>query len=264
MGPVDKSGHYRYLRAMKKKILYAGDTSLATAASYLAGGLTYKGLEFDYLARDQPLRPVLSGPKYGLYIISDYPVNNWRDEDFACVVTAVDAGAGLLMIGGWESFHGLAGEYNQSPLAEVMPVEMLGNDDRVNSSQPWIIEKRREHPILEGLPFDENPSYVGGFNRLKTKERGLEILSLRRLSIIASSDNRFKCELLESEPLLVVGSYGAGRTAAFASDVAPHWVGGFVDWGERRITARASGSEEVEVGCDYATFFLQLVEWTMG
>jgi hypothetical protein len=249
---------------MKKKILYGGDTSLSTAASYLAGVLTYKGLEFDYLASDQPIRPALSGSKYGLYIISDYPVNNWREEDFVLVIEAVKAGAGLLMIGGWESYRGLAGEYNDSPLAEVLPVEMLGEDDRVNSSQPWIIEKREGHPIVDGLPFDESPSYVGGFNRLKKKVGAAEVLSLRRLSISTTPEREFRFEPRESEPLLVVSSYGAGRTAAFASDVAPHWVGGFVDWGNRRISTQAEGSEEVEVGSDYAAFFLRLVEWTMG
>jgi len=246
---------------MKKKILYGGDTSLSTAASYLAGVLTFKGLEFDYLASDQPIKSALSGSKYGLYIISDYPVNNWQEEDFALVVEAVRGGSGLLMIGGWESYHGLAGEYNDSPLADVLPVEMCDEDDRVNSSQPWLIEKRIGHFIVDGLPFDESPSYVGGFNRLKPKERATEILSLRRLSISTSARHHFELETGESVPLLVVGTYGAGRTAAFASDVAPHWVGGFVDWGDGRVIARAAGSDEVEVGSDYAAFFLRLVEW---
>jgi uncharacterized membrane protein len=249
---------------MKNRILYAGDTSLSTAASYLAGVLTHRELEFDYLASDQPIGSVLSDSKYGLYIISDYPVNNWKDEDFELVIKAVRDGSGLLMIGGWESFHGLAGEYHDSPLREVLPVEMLAEDDRVNSSQPWIIEKNENHPIVNGLPFEEAPSYVGGFNRLRTKEISSELLTLRELKILSSHEGSLRMELRTSVPLLVVGTSGAGRTAAFASDVAPHWVGGFVDWGESRITAQAEGAEEVEVGSDYATFFSRLVEWTRG
>ena len=249
---------------MDKKILYAGDTSLSTAASYLAGILAYGGLEFDYRASDQPLRPAVSDSNYGLYIISDYPVNNWTEADFRSVADAVYNGAGLLMIGGWESFHGLAGEYNGSPLADVLPVEMLSEDDRVNSSQPWIIEKKIPHPIVDGLPFEESPSYVGGFNRVVSKDQTDEVLSLRRLSISTSSEHQIEFRAWETEPLLVTGLCGAGRTAAFTSDVAPHWVGGFVDWGEERVTARADGAEEVEVGGDYVTFFLQLVRWTLG
>jgi hypothetical protein len=60
---------------------------------------------------------------------------------------------------------------------------------------------------------------------------------------------------------LIVGRYGAGRTAALATDVAPHWVGGFVDWGDRRI-AQAVGGGMIEVGNWYARFFHNLVAWT--
>ena len=83
-------------------------------------------------------------------------------------------------------------------------------------------------------------------------------------SISSTSEEGFIFDSGESAPLLVVGEYGAGSVAAFASDVAPHWVGGFVDWGEQRISAQAEGSDEVEVGSDYARFFSRLVEWTMG
>ena len=129
---------------MNNRILYAGDTSLSTAASYLAGVLTYRGLDFDYLASDQPIGPALSNSKYGLYIISDYPVNNWRKEDFASVKESVRQGSGLLMIGGWESFHGLGGEYNETPLEEVFSLgearsrlAQFQKDGRILGQLPW-------------------------------------------------------------------------------------------------------------------------------
>jgi uncharacterized membrane protein len=35
----------------------------------------------------------------------------------------------------------------------------------------------------------------------------------------------------ETDPLLTVGTHGAGRSAAFASDCAPHWCPpAFMDW----------------------------------
>jgi len=74
--------------------------------------------------------------------------------------------------------------------------------------------------------------------------------------------NRFKFEPLDRHPLLVVGQYGKGRTAAFATDLAPHWVGGLVDWGEgARITAEAPDSWRVEVGDYYAKFVRNLISW---
>jgi hypothetical protein len=38
-------------------------------------------------------------------------------------------------------------------------------------------------------------------------------------------------------------------------DVAPHWVGGLVDWGRKRISAQSKEATAVEVGEYYATLF---------
>jgi uncharacterized membrane protein len=62
-------------------------------------------------------------------------------------------------------------------------------------------------------------------------------------------------------PLLVVGRHGRGRTAALATDVAPHWVGGFVDWGDARMIQKVGG-ELFEVGNWYSRFFGNLLQWT--
>jgi len=43
--------------------------------------------------------------------------------------------------------------------------------------------------------------------------------------------------------------------------VASHWVGGFVDWGDRRITQDVAGGL-VEIGNWYARFFRNLLVWT--
>ena len=49
----------------------------------------------------------------------------------------------------------------------------------------------------------------------------------------------------------MVGRHGYGRTAALATDVAPHWVGGLVDWGDQRITQKVT-EDSIEVGNWYA------------
>ena len=59
-------------------------------------------------------------------------------------------------------------------------------------------------------------------------------------------------------PLLAFGAFGKGKTAALTTDLAPHWVGGWVDWGTERLTAQAPGGNEVEVGQFYAQFISQL------
>ena len=60
---------------------------------------------------------------------------------------------------------------------------------------------------------------------------------------------------------MVVGQHGKGRTAALATDVAPHWVGGLVDWGDRRVVQDVAGGF-IDVGNWYAQFFRNLLVWT--
>ena len=241
-----------------KKILYAGDTTLDSAAAYLAGILTHYGLGFDYLPSDQPITSAGSLADYGLYIISDYPVNNWRKDDFAVVIKSVENGAGLLMLGGWESYHGLAGEYHDSPLRDVLPVIMQDTDDRVQSATPYVIQPVGKHPITDGLPFD-HPPIVGGFNRITPKPDTVMVMQMFPVDIFAGGDGKLSFTTGEAAPLLVTGKFGQGKTAALTTDVAPHWVGTFVDWGLPRITARADGASQVEIGAYYAEFFARLV-----
>jgi hypothetical protein len=251
------------------RILYAGDTSLDTAASYLAGVLTHAGLPFDYVPSDQPAGGLLAAGPHALYIVSDYPVNRWRAGELATLRQRVSDGAGLLMIGGWESFHGAAGEYVDTPLAEVLPVEMARGDDRVNCPQPCMVElaapadETAAHPILAGLPWDRPPG-IGGFNRVVAKASATMLLVARPFAVQAGREGWYDFVPGAPAPLLVVGAFGRGRVAAFTSDVAPHWVGGLVDWGDSRVTARAPGAEAIEVGNWYAAFFAQLVRWTNG
>ncbi|MBT8336784.1 MAG: hypothetical protein KJO11_09285 [Gemmatimonadetes bacterium] len=138
------------------------------------------------------------------------------------------------------------------------------------------MERRTDHPILAGLPFARPPS-IGGYNRVRAKHGAKVLLSARCFAVEVrrrdessglggddASDLDYTFTPGERDPLLVVGHFGRGRVAAFTSDVAPHWVGGLVDWGPERVRAQAPGADEIEVGSHYAEFFTRLVRWTMG
>jgi hypothetical protein len=245
---------------MKTRILYAGDTHLHGAAAYLAGVLTHAGLPFDYVSSDAPLRPSLEKAEPRLYIISDYPVKNLTDADFQRIVGDVERGGGLLMIGGWESYVGLGGDYHKTVLAEMLPLRMGESDDRVNSFSPCVIRAESEHPIVKELPFNSTPAAINGYNRLQLHQDAELILSLIRYSASWEGTN---CTFKEQsvDPLLAVCSVGAGRVASYAGDVAPHWAGGFVDWGDRRHTLQAKDAGEVEVGNWYMQFFGNIINW---
>lgn len=126
----------------------------------------------------------------------------------------VRRGGGLVMVGGYMSFSGIDGRarFGMSPLADVLPVEMLDHDDRVEVPEgltATVVEP--DHPVLGGTPA-EWPILLG-YNRLIAKPDA---------NVVVSHG---------ADPLLVTGSSGAGRTVAFAPDFAPHWAPPeFVAW----------------------------------
>jgi len=246
-----------------KKILYLGDDALDRAAIYLAGILEWAGLPYDHIDSTESLDDSMP-LDYSLYIFSDYPRERISDAQLAKIVDAVQLGSGLLMLGGWESFHGQLGQYQHSPLVELLPVMMLDEDDRINFPQSALVRPVAEHSILAGLPW-ENPPAIGGLNCFIPKEGTELLLVADQLDIECQQNDEemtaYNFDVGAVHPLLVTGTHGKGRVVAFACDVAPHWVGGFVDWGRERISQQV-GDGEIEVGKDYATFFKQLVLWT--
>lgn len=242
---------------MTSPILYCGDTSLDGAASYLAGLMSARGWEFEYVPSD---RPLAAGQVAGrrLVILSDYPAANLSANGQQQLIDEVAAGCGLLMIGGWESFHGVGGDWDQTPIASVLPVEMQPTDDRLNCDHPVLVRHVAGDSPVSGLPWAERPPVIGGFNRFQPRDGAAVVLEADRLRM-SHTDGRWHAELIETHPLLVFGQHDAGRTAAIATDVAPHWVGGFVDWGDQRVTGQARGGEAIEVGDLYADFWRRLL-----
>lgn len=246
---------------MDNKILYAGDTAIGQAASYLAGIMTFHGIKFDYIPSNSKFDTALLDNDYSAIVLSDYSAGNFSAGQIAALIKKIESGMGLVMIGGWDSFTGVNGNYGTTTLREVLPVIMSPVDDRVNYSQTCLIEKNLDHPIIDGLPFDEKPTAIGGFNKFTAKPDAKTILSARRFEVTRENGKFIFRPFEKADPLLVTGQFAKGRVAAFASDVAPHWVGPFVDWADSRITAHVKDSVEVEVGNWYAEFFARLIKF---
>jgi uncharacterized membrane protein len=141
----------------------------------------------------------------------------------------VEDGHGLLMVGGYMSFSGFEGKarYQSTPLAAALPVELLGHDDRVEAPEGITPSVVGQHAVLDGISPDW--PYFLGYNRVRAKPDAEVVM------------------MVEDDPFLVLGSYGRGRTAAFASDCSPHW-----------------GSPEFLAWPDYANFWSRLVAWLGG
>ncbi len=117
-------------------------------------------------------------------------------------------GKGLVMTGGWLTFQGIEGKgrWHGTPVEEVLPVEILPHDDRVECPQavrPAV--RAADHPILRNVP-PEWPRFMG-YSRLKAKGAGQVLMTV------------------QDDPFLVVGRFGRGRSVAFASSPGPHWGG---------------------------------------
>ena len=131
------------------------------------------------------------------------------------------------MVGGYLSFTGIDGKakYRHSPVEEILPVTLMEYDDRVEVPEglyPTVVHA--EHPVVQGL--DATWPMLLGYNKLAPKAEADVLVSA------------------EEDPILVVGSYGKGKTAAFASDCEPHW-----------------GSPEFVQWKQYNQFWQQLIHW---
>ena len=239
-----------------RRILYLGDGTLSTSARYLAGILKYYRIPFDHVPTDRRFTGKTLRRRYTLFIISDYPSRHLPNRLQKEMARKVREGSGLLMIGGWSTFTGVDGRYRGTPIGKLLPVTLSRNDDRVNAQGGALVFPKKDHTVLKGLSFRTTP-VIAGFNRLTAKVSSGVVLEARpilaRYGKIALDRKRY--------PLLVVSRYGKGKVAAFATDVAPHWVGSLVDWGKRRVKIRLSKTIQIEIGESYLRFLGQLVKF---
>ncbi|MBW4024631.1 MAG: cytoplasmic protein [Proteobacteria bacterium] len=128
------------------------------------------------------------------------------------------AGGGLAMIGGYFSFQGIDGRarWRNTPVEAALPVRCLPYDDRIEVPEGFVPEiVDPAHPILDGIA-------------------GPWPVLLGANAVEPAPDSHLIASLPQSEgghPLLVTGSHGRGRTAAWTSDIGPHWVPNeFVAW----------------------------------
>lgn len=157
---------------------------------------------------------------YDLVILSDVGANTlmMATQSFRNSLPAPDrcqavkdyvlAGGSLVMVGGFMSFTGIEGKarYGVTPIADVLPVDLLPYDDRVETSAGSVpVVLNGEHPIFSGLP--EQWSYFIGHNKTLPNPAKGEVLAT-----------------INDDPFIAVGGFGKGKSAVFTSDCAPHWA----------------------------------------
>lgn len=203
-------------------------TQYDEGANFLIDGLREEGIDIDYMpAHEVQIRfpnNLESLKEYDSIIISDIGSNTFLLQnktfyDGEVVPNSLDLiaeyvrqGGGLLMIGGYLSFMGIEGKanYKNTILSEVLPVNMLDGDDRVET--PAGIKPQTVTSDLIINNITEWPTFLG-YNRF-TAKKGSKVLAT-----------------IGKDPFIVLGKYREGNTAAFASDCAPHWGSDeFLQW----------------------------------
>ena len=157
--------------------------------------------------------------KYDIVLVSDVGANTFLlhpDTFFSSKPTVnrlqlikefVEQGGAFGMIGGYMTFMGIEGKghYKGTPLEEILPVMMKEQDDRMEVPQgfrPCLADV--SNPVLSGL--DGEWPYLLGYNQTKAKDDAKVLMKYG------------------DDPILVLGEYGRGRTFAWTSDCAPHWM----------------------------------------
>ena len=231
-----------------KTYLYLGDGPAEHNARYLLGIAKHMKRSVVHVPPAKKLPEKILSKSFSLIIISDYPRKNISLKVMKKITGQVSNGAGFLMIGGWSSFSGLNGCYHQTLIEKILPVWCKAGDDRRQTASGAYFKKLKPHPVLKNIPIKTSPVIIG-YNQVAQKRNSKVILQLRE-----KVSGR-------KAPLLVLGSYEKGKTAAWTSDIAPHWSGGMVDWGNQRIKHQVAKNISVETGNLYVQFFSQLFRW---
>ncbi|SEP03124.1 Uncharacterized membrane protein [Halogranum amylolyticum] len=120
-------------------------------------------------------------------------------------------GGALGMIGGYMSFGGKGGQarYANTPLSDVLPVEISAGDDRVETPAGAT-------PQNQGVPNADLPTewpHVLGYNRVRASEEA-EVWAT-----------------VQENPFIVCDDADAGRVFTYTTDCAPHWAPeAFLEW----------------------------------
>lgn len=244
-----------------KNLLYAGDSPAGGPANYLLAMIgSLKGIRLTHVPPGRPVTPSLLKKNFHGFILSDYSRRDLSLQAEKSIVRQVrEKNAGLLMVGGWGSFSGPFGRWSGSLIEDLLPVKCHKTDDRVNLAEGLLIRETKKHPMFRGLSFDDSPVLIG-LNAVQARKGSLTLLEAlpmknRKGKVSVSS---------KAYPLLVLHGDRLKRTAALTTDLAPHWCGGWVDWGTRRLKLPVTPAFGVEVGHKYAAFGQSLLRWLVG
>jgi uncharacterized membrane protein len=167
--------------------------------------------------------------KYDVYIIGDLPADRLTRAQHALLKQAVDRGAGLIALGGRDSFG--AGGWASTPLADVLPVTIHPGDGQVDPGEAGL--KVVPHPggsddyLMQIAPTKAASAEmwarlptISGANRFGPPKRIARVLA----------------DTPQGEPILVAMDIGQGRVIAFGGETWP-WARAAVLQADEQVAA---------------------------
>ncbi|MDD5705217.1 MAG: hypothetical protein PHR35_04785 [Kiritimatiellae bacterium] len=199
----------------------SGDQALTFTALYRTGGERYtvqagEGVDVASLRQGLPA-DAAALRQFECLILGSFPSQLWTAGEMRTVLQYVEAGGGLIWLGGEESFD--AGGYEASALAPLIPWRLGGGGAL----------QRGDHPVTVPLAAADDPA-VAGLRELLAQSEG-ETLTVAAMNLPGALAPGARV-LLEAErpqgraPLLVTQAYGRGRVYALASNTSWQWAGG--------------------------------------
>lgn len=171
------------------------------------------------------LKNLFADRKIDVFIIGDLDSRalfraGEHEESLRLLEQQIGSGKGLLMLGGYHSFG--PGLYQQTPLADVLPIKIAPGErqdfDReirkdLHIERPLRLRPTKEHFLTR---LDESPDSRLKWNALPPLVGANSFQGVKESAeVLLEGDN--------GQPLLVAGSYGAGRVLAFAGDSSWRW-----------------------------------------
>lgn len=178
---------------------------------HLKSLLLFKGLQQN---QDVP-QQLEEWMKYDVLIIGDIPKNRFRTQQLEDIKKMVEQGGrGFLMIGGFQNYG--SGDYQDSPLADVLPVQISPQDEQYSGLfLPKLTVEGEKHFALrldqdsaKSLSAWEQLPELDGYNKISKVKPTASVLLMAK-----------------EDPLLVYYpyGYGKGRSMAFMADTTWRW-----------------------------------------
>jgi uncharacterized membrane protein len=180
---------------------------------------------------------------FDVVILGDMPRELWSRAQLEVLETFVREGGGLIAMAGQHTLSDPS--YANTGLEELLPVAIdAGGTQDFTPFLPVLTSEGENHPIFRGLtPFPDGtegdiPPLTGSVI-VPSLKPGATVLAVNPTVMADQSPT----------PVLVVQSYGAGRSAAFTADTTWRWRLRDVQVEDRRL---------------YDAFWMQMVRWLGG